>query len=252
MTTSYRPGLPDPGGLIAMCACGEATFQRAAHRGLGRRWIQDDAVAFAPDGSSHPFLFAAVTLVPRPALPDGLRGRICDSFGALDAGDLPGPGWRAEDADPWLVRPPLPVPAAAPLPGLRILRVQSDAETVIFERTAFLSAGGRTPDRVGELHPAGSQRTPGLHLFVALIDGYPSGTALAMEYDHGVLISAVAVMPEARRRGVGAALTVAALRVAPGRPASLSATSAGYPVYRRLGFEEIGRQRIWHPPSDPL
>jgi GNAT superfamily N-acetyltransferase len=56
-------------------------------------------------------------------------------------------------------------------------------------------------------------------------------------------------MPDARRRGVGAALTVTALRVAPDKPATVIATAAGLPVYRRLGFLGIGRRRNWHPPS---
>jgi predicted N-acetyltransferase YhbS len=64
-----------------------------------------------------------------------------------------------------------------------------------------------------------------------------------------VLISAVAVMPDARGRGVGAALTVIALRVAPNKPATLFATAEGLPVYRRLGFVAISRHRVWHPPG---
>jgi len=151
-------------------------------------------------------------------------------------------------ADPWMVRRPQPVTPPRLPPGLQINLVETDAETVIFERTAFLAAGGRPPARTGELHPAGSQRTTGLHLFIARIEGRPVGTALAMDYGNGVLISAVAVMPEARRRGVGDALTVTALRVAPGRPATLFATAAGLPLYRRLGFVEIGRHRDCHPP----
>ena len=247
MATTQPTEWAGSGDLIGLCAAGEAAFQRAAHQGLGRPWVYDDGVAWAPKGAGHPFLFAAVTLEPRPALPDRLRGRVCDSFAALDVRDL-GEDWRLQDSNPWMFRPPLPVTATQPPPGLRITRVETDAETVIFERTAFLAAGGRAPARTGELHPAGSQRTEGLHLFVARIDGRPGGTALAMDYQDGLLISAVSVMPEARRRGVGAALTITALQVAPGRPATLFATAAGLPLYRRLGFAEIGRHRVWHPP----
>ncbi len=246
-TPDSEPG--NPADLINLCAAGEAAFQRAAHQGLGRPWVHGDGVAWAPDGPGHQFLFAAVTLVPRPGLPDVLRGRVCDSFAALDAGDLPGPGWRPQDADPWMVRPPLPVFPAAPTPGLRVSRVETDAETVQFERIAFLAAGGRPPIRTGELHPAGSQFTPGLHLFIARIDGRAVATALAVDYDLGVLISAVTVMPDARRRGVGTALTVAALQCAPEKPATLFATADGLPVYRRLEFVQVGRHRDWYPPS---
>jgi len=138
-TQGSEPG--NPADLISLCAAGEAAFQRAAHQGLGRPWVHGDGVAWAPDGPGHQFLFAAVTLVPRPALPDVLRGRVCDSFAALDSGDLPGPGWRPQDADPWMVRPPLPVFPAAPTPGLRVSRVETDAETVQQLLDAWKSGG---------------------------------------------------------------------------------------------------------------
>ena len=64
--------------------------------------------------------------------------------------------------------------------------------------------------------------------------------------------SCATVMPDARGRGVGAALTVTALRVAPNKPATLFATAAGLPVYRRLGFVAIGRHRDWHPSGSHL
>jgi GNAT superfamily N-acetyltransferase len=252
MTTPDESATANQADLVRLCANGEAAFQRAAHQGLGRPWIDGDGVAWAPDGPGHRFLFGAVTLEPRPKLPNALRGRVCDSFGALRAADLPGPGWRPEGADPWMVRPPLPVTATQPPTGLLITRVETDADTVVFEQTAFLAAGGGPPARTGELHPAGSQRTNGLHLFVAWIDGRPVGTALAVDHERGVLISAVAVMPDARGRGVGAALTVTALRVAPNKPATLFATAAGLPVYRRLGFVAIGRHRDWHPSGSHL
>ncbi len=252
MTTLDESATANQADLIRLCATGEAAFQRAAHQGLGRRWIKGAGVAWAADGPAHRFLFGAVTLEPRPTLPNALRGRVCDSFGALRAGDLPGPGWRPEDGDPWMVRPPLPVTATQAPTGLLITRVETDEDTVLFEQTAFLAAGGRPPATTGELHPAGSQHIDGLHLFVARIDQRPVGAALAMDHERGVLVSAVAVMPEARGRGVGAALTVTALRVAPNKPATMFATAAGKPVYRRLGFVEIGRHRDWHPPgSEP-
>jgi len=61
----------------------------------------------------------------------------------------------------------------------------------------------------------------------------------------------VAVAPKARRRGIGAALTAAA--IAEGRDrgyqvAVLGASELGYGVYRRMGFEEICRDRVWMLP----
>lgn len=230
---------------IELCAHGEAAWQRAAHEGLGKAWLDDGSgVARAPDGAAHPFLLGAVTLAPHPTLPGSISGRVCDSYATLGVEDLP-EGYTPHAADPWMSRPPGPDVPRDPVPGLFVTEVESDRDTVLFEHTAFVAAGGQPPRRRGELHPPGSQRVPGLHLLLASVDGVPCGTALAVEHEHGLVISAVAVVPELRGRGIGAALTAAALDVAPDRPATLAASAAGLPVYRRLGFREVTRPIHW-------
>jgi ribosomal protein S18 acetylase RimI-like enzyme len=62
----------------------------------------------------------------------------------------------------------------------------------------------------------------------------------------------VATAPDARRRGIGAALTAAA--VAEGRErgyevAVLGASELGYGVYARMGFREVCRDRVWMLPE---
>lgn len=61
-------------------------------------------------------------------------------------------------------------------------------------------------------------------------------------------IGALGVLPEARRRGLGAALTEAAvqwLRARDARTVLLHATEAGRPVYERLGFVAEERAIAW-------
>lgn len=59
----------------------------------------------------------------------------------------------------------------------------------------------------------------------------------------------VAVLPQARGRGYGGAVTSAALAVAPELPAMLISSDDGHPVYRRLGFWDLFRATMWeHPP----
>jgi GNAT superfamily N-acetyltransferase len=120
-----------------------------------------------------------------------------------------------------------------------------DAE--LFERTVFLAAGGVTPDRPGVLHPRGSERVPGLHLYVAFAGARAVGTALAVVHSRGVHVSAVAVLPEERGRGIGAALAATALNTQPCMPATLTASFLSAPIYRRLGFEPVGEPLDWKP-----
>lgn len=64
----------------------------------------------------------------------------------------------------------------------------------------------------------------------------------------------VSTHPEARGRGIGAAITAAALRDTADlgyRTAVLNSSAAGHPVYRRLGFQDHGSFHIftWHQRS---
>lgn len=70
----------------------------------------------------------------------------------------------------------------------------------------------------------------------------------------GALVINVVTLPEARGKGIGAAMTHRALhdaREADFRIATLEATKMGYPVYKRLGMEEYCRMQeyVWTPPD---
>ncbi|WP_425606986.1 GNAT family N-acetyltransferase [Ornithinimicrobium faecis] len=132
-----------------------------------------------------------------------------------------------------------------PLPvGAAIRPVASDLDVAAWERVVFESNGG-PPSRPGELHPAGSQRQPGLSLLLANVRGRPVGAALGLVTGSCVVVSAVAVLPAFRGTGLGTALTQRVLALAPGLPATLSSSEIGYGVYRRLAFVEVGRPIHW-------
>ncbi|HEX2646232.1 MAG TPA: GNAT family N-acetyltransferase [Candidatus Dormibacteraeota bacterium] len=87
-----------------------------------------------------------------------------------------------------------------------------------------------------------------LRNYVALLDGKPVGGA-AVFFAEGVAgIYNVAVLPEARGKGIGREVTLAALRDARELGFSLStlgSSDLGLPVYLRIGYEEVCRIRVY-------
>ncbi|WP_050348508.1 GNAT family N-acetyltransferase [Arsenicicoccus sp. oral taxon 190] len=239
-TPDGRTGLAD----VALCAQGEAAMQRVLHVGLGSRWRADDEIAWSLDPAPHRYLLGAVTL--RPDVPAarlvGLPGTVCDSFGSLSQADLPGRAPEPENV--WMVRHPAPLPPSPSLPGLDVRPVVTDDEVQLWERITF-EANGAPPDRPGELHPRGSQRQAGLTLWLAVRGGRPVGTSLGIVASGCVTVSAVAVLPEARGRGIGSALTRSVIASAPTLPATLSASEDALGVYERLGFVALARSVHW-------
>lgn len=229
---------------IALCAHGEAAWHAVAYASLGRRWTDDGRLGRGFGAVPHPFLLGAVTLVPDAVVPADVPGIVCDSFARLRL-----PGREAVPSGYWMIRDGAPDAAAAPVPGLVIRRAVSDADVAWFEHLAFLAADGRPPAHSGELHPAGSQRLPGVTWLFAELDGVGVGTAASIVTARVNNIGAVAVMPAFRGRGIASALTEAAAGLAPGVPTTLSATPAGHGVYRRLGFRDVGRPVHHHPGS---
>ncbi|WP_329538475.1 GNAT family N-acetyltransferase (plasmid) [Streptomyces sp. NBC_01450] len=84
--------------------------------------------------------------------------------------------------------------------------------------------------------------------FIARAEGVPVGTAL-MRAAHGVAgIFVVSTSPEYRHRGIGAALTAAALEA--GRQSglhigALQASASGAPLYTRMGFEKVAEYQLF-------
>jgi ribosomal protein S18 acetylase RimI-like enzyme len=85
---------------------------------------------------------------------------------------------------------------------------------------------------------------------LARIDGRPVATSLGFVAANGIEIANVTTVPDARGRGLGRAVTLAAMHAgarAGATIAVLQSTEMGHGVYRNLGFEEFARYRtaIW-------
>jgi ribosomal protein S18 acetylase RimI-like enzyme len=87
-----------------------------------------------------------------------------------------------------------------------------------------------------------------LRNYVALVGGRPVGGAAVFLAEGVAGIYNVAVVPEARGKGIGREVTLAALRDARELGFSLStlgSSDLGLPVYLRIGYEEVCRIRVY-------
>ncbi|HSR22585.1 MAG TPA: GNAT family N-acetyltransferase [Candidatus Eisenbacteria bacterium] len=94
---------------------------------------------------------------------------------------------------------------------------------------------------------------PSRHFFLALLDGEPAGAAWATVRREGVLMNGGAVAPRFQGRGVYRALL--AERLALARRAGAAGVAAwarpetSAPILARLGFTEVGRNRLYRDES---
>lgn len=132
---------------------------------------------------------------------------------------------------------------APPRDDLEIRAVRSPADLEAFQRTAFEGFG--YPSALGPLFLTETlRRRPGVELYLGLVDGTPAATSLLAATGHVAGIYYVATLEPHRRRGLGEALTWAAVRGGLQRGcriASLQASRLGEPVYARMGFATVLR-----------
>jgi len=127
--------------------------------------------------------------------------------------------------------------------GLTVERVTDDAalrKWMLTLQASDIPPGRRAPD-LRLQRPASYATDDEYRLYLARLDGAPVGTATAQIGVGAVGLYCVSVVPAARRQGVGAAVTLAALREAREqsyRYGVLGASEMGESIYRRLGFEQ--------------
>lgn len=87
---------------------------------------------------------------------------------------------------------------------------------------------------------------------LARIEGRPVATAVGLVAGGGGIIINVATVPDTRRRGIGRAVTLAAMHSCADMGATvavLQSSEMGHEVYRGLGFEDFGRYRTFARPA---
>jgi GNAT superfamily N-acetyltransferase len=146
-----------------------------------------------------------------------------------------------------MARPPAGVDAAS-VAGVAVLQaadpgVLAAAEQVVVEG---FPVPDRRPWRPGVLFPPELLDVPGARVWLAYLEGVAAAACVTYDDGAGVGVYWVATLPECRRRGVGRALLSRALEGCRDRAVTLTATAAGVPLYRGLGFVPVGCARWWY------
>jgi GNAT superfamily N-acetyltransferase len=255
LSTGWEPDVPVGDTIARRFAFAYADRVSAMARARGGRVESRDDARIADLGS--PFGYDNAVVLLRPPGPDGLAAllaRAADIFpphrwwallSLWPTPDLRQHGLVPVGHPPLMLRPPGPLPAAPP--DLRIREVTGPDDVAEFSRV--LAAGYPVPGAdvpVAEPGVVGSV----VRLFVGSVAGRAVGVAGSAVHHGLVEVDWVAVLPEARGRGYGAALTAAAAAVAPDLPAVLLASDDGRPTYRRLGFIDLFRVTMWEHVPD--
>lgn len=174
-----------------------------------------------------------------------------DAQPALEAA-LRARGWVAGDDLPVMVLPRIPEPVSPSPSGLVIRRVTDEA--LLRDYVARKSDQPSPWDGIDEmLHPSvACALDPDIALFVGYVDRRPIAQSALYRVGGIAEIGGVAVHPDNRRRGIGAALTWAAIAEGGTRgctAAALAATAMGFPVYQRMGFVPVYDVRRYELPA---
>lgn len=202
-----------------------------------------------------PFIYwTAITLasdVPALAVCD-VRGTICDSWSRLDLGssgfqERDREGFAERALEPWFLRPALELPSEDAPPELEVVHVSTPAEVAEFESVSVRGFGGKVGSvKRGALHPPSILTDTRMMMLTGRIGGNPIGAAMSYRGDGALGIYGVTTLPSARGRGYASTLTRALID--PALPAVLSPSTEAQNLYRRLGFEQVGKLTQWHRP----
>ena len=146
---------------------------------------------------------------------------------------------------PYLVRPPGAHPPVAVPPELEVARVRTPETLAEFEAASFEGFEGVGAHAPVCWHAPPSLDDPDMRYFIGRVQGQAVSVSIGVISDGVVGLFGVATKPAYRRRGYGMAITWVALRSAPTLPAVLGPSDGGEPLYRKMGFSDFHRFRLW-------
>lgn len=139
---------------------------------------------------------------------------------------------------PGMVLHPIPDPPPWP-PGVTVVPVSGDG---LAEHQAVRVRNGMAPEAAQRLYSSSFAADPDVRLFTARLDGEPVGGSIAIRTGTVSGVYAVGTIPTARRRGVGTAVSWAAVQAGQAWGCDtivLQASAMGLPIYRAMGFQTV-------------
>jgi ribosomal protein S18 acetylase RimI-like enzyme len=140
--------------------------------------------------------------------------------------------------------PAMPVPRAG-------VSVEAVGEAGLRSFLHVCTAQGLSAALAGRLFSPSFASDSEVTLFVGRLDGVPVGTAVAIRSRDASGVYNVGTLPEARRRGVGTALTWAAVAAAGHWGCDtvvLQSSAMGFALYRAMGFRTVAPYEMFAAP----
>jgi len=129
-----------------------------------------------------------------------------------------------------------------PAPGVSARVVEGEA--ALDEYHQIHVHKGMSPALARQMFPASFAVDPDVRFIAAYLDGRPVGTAIAIRTGDTSGVYNVGTLAEARRRGVGSAVTWAAVEAGRAWGCTtivLQSSEMGLPMYRAMGFRTVTR-----------
>lgn len=228
---------------------------------LGGRIFRRDDIAAVDVG--RPGSFHNVATLTMPLFPEGAGEvmAVLDDFYHFPTDDALGKvflfspwptpdlrtyGWAIVEYLPLMLRPAGGAPPPLP-PGLRIEKVTDKRGVRDFETASVrgFSSSANEDEGAGSLLGNAILDDERMRMWVGFEDDRPVSAASTF-IEAGINdVTLVATVPEARRRGYGAALTWHATLADPALPSLLLATNDGLPVYEGMGYVTLFRFALW-------
>lgn len=168
-------------------------------------------------------------------------GSLLQQYGAGPAGEVPAMAMNLDELDDRL----------EPVAGLTCRQVDDPELQALWGRIAAIG-NGCGDDVVQAMEKMESSiddpRYRQQLRYIGYLDGQPVASTALVPAAGVAGIYAVATIPEARRKGIGHFLTVMPLlkaRELGYRVGILQSSSAGYPIYQRIGFQELFKYRLY-------